>query len=58
MGYIFDPEHLQALARNHIGLPHEEMIDAIIADLAKAYPGHIETKQNWILSIAAAPWGS
>ena len=57
MGYIFDPKHLLAVARNHIGSAHEEMIDAIIADLAKAYPGHIETRQNWFLSICGGAMG-
>jgi C-8 sterol isomerase len=57
MGYTFDPEHLHLVARNRAGLPHEEMTVAIIADLAKAYPGHIETRQNWLLSIAGGAMG-
>ncbi len=57
MGYIFDPKHLHAVAKNYIGLPHEEMTAAIIAELAKAYPHHIETKQNWLLSIAGGAMG-
>lgn len=57
MGYIFDPTHLHTVAATHIGLPHEEMIEAVIADLAKAYPGHIETKQDWILNIAGGAMG-
>jgi C-8 sterol isomerase len=57
MGYIFDPAKLQALARKHIGRPHEEMVAAIAGDLAKAYPGHIEMKQDWILSICGGVMG-
>lgn len=57
MGYIFDPQKLHALAKNLVGLPHEEMVAAIIGDLAKAYPGHVETKQNWVLSICGGVMG-
>src|SRR5262245_51253076 len=57
MGYIFDPEHLHCVARTHAGLPHEDMTAAIIGDLAKAYPRHIETRQNWLLSIAGGAMG-
>jgi C-8 sterol isomerase len=57
MGYIFDPERLQALARNHIGLPHEEMVWAIRRDLMKIHPGHIETREKWILSICGGVMG-
>jgi len=57
MGYIFDPAKLQSLAGKHIGQSHEEMVAAIISDLAKAYPGHIEMKQDWILSICGGVMG-
>jgi hypothetical protein len=57
MGYIFDPDHLHSVARNHAGLPHEEMTAAVIGDLAKAYPHHIETRQNWLLSICGGAMG-
>lgn len=57
MGYIFNPEDLQKLARNHLGLPHEEMVAGITNDLARAYPGHIYTKENWILSICGGVMG-
>jgi hypothetical protein len=57
MGYIFDPRILQSIALNHIGRPHEEMVAAIAADLAQAYPGHIEMKQDWILSICGGVMG-
>jgi len=57
MGYIFDPENLKAIGSKHIGLPHEEMVAAIGNDLAKAYPGHIDTRQNWFLSICGGAMG-
>jgi len=57
MAYIFDPHKLQTLASKHVGLPHKEMCAAIIDDLAKEYPGHIETRQQWILSICGSAMG-
>jgi C-8 sterol isomerase len=57
MSYIFEPEVLQRIARAHIGLPHEELVAGITNDLAKAYPGHIETRQDWILSICGGVMG-
>ena len=57
MAHIFDPKVLQAVAKSHVGLPHEEMVRAISRDLAKAYPGHIETKEDWILSVCGGVMG-
>src|SRR2546423_13502050 len=57
MSYIFDPEILKAVAKAHLGLRHEEMVSGISRDLAKAYPGHIETRQDWILSICGGAMG-
>jgi C-8 sterol isomerase len=57
MSYIFDPEALQAIAKAYVGLPHEDMVSCITRDLSKAYPGHIETKEKWILSICGGVMG-
>jgi C-8 sterol isomerase len=57
MGYIFEPEALHALAKKRIGLPHEEMVQAIRVDLAKSHPGHIEMREKWILSICGGVMG-
>src|SRR4051812_545197 len=57
MSYIFDPEILKRVAKTHMALPHKQMVSAITLDLAKAYPGHIETRENWILSICGGVMG-
>src|SRR5438093_8426105 len=57
MGYLFDPKDLQARARKVVGLPHEEMVRRLTEDLAKAYPGHIETRERWIFSLAGGATG-
>jgi C-8 sterol isomerase len=57
MGFIFNPEVLHDIARRHVGMPHAEMAAGIIAELAQTYPGHIETRQNWIFSLAGGAVG-
>jgi hypothetical protein len=52
MAYLFDPRLLHEVARKHIGLPHEKMVRGIAAELAFAYPGHIETRENWVFNLA------
>jgi hypothetical protein len=57
MKYLFAPQALHEIAKRRAGLPHQEMVALIIEDLAKAYPGHIETKQNWVFSLTAGAVG-
>jgi C-8 sterol isomerase len=57
MGYIFDPEHLHEVAKRGVGLPHDEMVHLVTGELAKAYPGHIETRQDWTFSVVAGSTG-
>jgi hypothetical protein len=57
MSYVFDVQTIHDIVKHRAGLPHEEMTAFIIEDLAKAYPRHIETRQNWIFSLAAGAVG-
>lgn len=57
MGYIFDPKKLHEIGRKAVGLPREEMVRVVIDETAKAYPGHVATKQDWIFSIAGGITG-
>jgi C-8 sterol isomerase len=57
MGYVFDPQHLHEIARKRMHLPHQEMVQAIIDDLASAYPRHVETRQNWLFSLSGGGVG-
>ena len=57
MGYLFDPDTLHAVARRAVGLPHAQMVQTVAEDLARIYPGHIETRQDWILSLAGGAMG-
>ncbi len=52
MSYLFDPKLLHDIARRHVGLPHEKMVRGITAELARLYPGHVETRENWLFNLA------
>jgi len=54
---LFSPEALHAVARAAVGLPHDKMVRQIGDDLARLYPGHIETRPNWMLSLAGGVMG-
>ena len=42
MGYIFDIETLETIARRGMGKPHDEMVRTIVAEVAAAYPSHVD----------------
>jgi C-8 sterol isomerase len=52
MAYLFNPDHLHEVARRHVGLPHEKMVQGITDELVRVYPGHVETKPVWIFNLA------
>jgi C-8 sterol isomerase len=57
MAYLFCPQTLHEIAKHRAGLPQEQMAELVIGDLVKTYPGHIETRQNWLFSMAAGAVG-
>ncbi|MGH7391761.1 MAG: ERG2 family protein [Candidatus Rokuibacteriota bacterium] len=57
MGYVFDVATLQSVAQRAIGLPHAEMVDTVVTGLARHYPRHVETRQDWVLSLAGGALG-
>ena len=57
MGYVFDPQRLHEIARLGMGKPHAEMCQVVIDELARAYPGYIETKQDWFFNLTAGAVG-
>lgn len=54
---IFEPRKLWEISKMAIGYPTEESFDIIINALDKAYPGYIETKQNWVFNNAGGSMG-
>ena len=53
MGYIFDPDRLYEISKGALDLPFDQMVQKVVADVAAAYPGHIDTDPTWVFSI----WG-
>lgn len=57
MGYIFDPERLQAIGQKAIGLPFDAMCSTVVDELAAAYPGHIDTGGDFLFNLAGGLTG-
>jgi C-8 sterol isomerase len=57
MAQIFDPERLHDAARHAAGLPHDAMVRSVVDELATTYSGHIETTQDWIMSVVGGATG-
>jgi C-8 sterol isomerase len=57
MGHLFEPERVHELARRHVGAAGPAAFEALIGDLAAAYPGRIETRQNWLFNLTAGATG-
>lgn len=57
MSYLFDPDQLHEISRSCLGLPHDEMIQTLINRVAEAYPGHVETQQDWFFNMTSGSTG-
>lgn len=57
MAYIFEPDELTKICKRVIGQPREQMFTQLISELADAYPGFIETKQDWIFNLSGGAIG-
>lgn len=57
MSSLFRREDLLAIARKAVGLAHAEMVRVVAEELARAYPGHVETRERWIFSLAGGATG-
>lgn len=59
MGHVFDIDTLQAIARNGLGKPHDEMVSTVAAELATAYPAHVDSnpERKWLFSLTAGATG-
>ncbi len=55
--YLFDPVVLDKIRRKGIGKPVHEAFDIITRELAKAYPGQIRTRHDWIFNNAGGAMG-
>ena len=58
MAYVFDPEILREVASAHIGVPRDEMFDAITESLATRYPDYISREPEWFFNNAGGAMGT
>ena len=54
---LFDPAVLHTVARGAVGLPHDKMVQHVAEQLEQRYPGHVETRPNWMLSLCGGVMG-
>jgi hypothetical protein len=54
---LFDPARLYKITQLGVGLPTEEAFARIGAALAEAYPGHINTRHDWVFNVAGGAMG-
>lgn len=56
--YVFEPRRLHAIARAASRLKdRDQMFHYITEEVAKAYPGHIETTHHWVWNNAGGAMG-
>jgi hypothetical protein len=54
---VFDPRKLWKIAKMATGHSTVKAFEIIINELSEAYPGYIETKQNWVFNNAGGAMG-
>jgi C-8 sterol isomerase len=52
MAYVFEPETLQEIVRQHLKLPVEDQVEAISQTLRDVYGEHVSPGQSWMWSTA------
>lgn len=58
MAYVFEPDILREMAMSSIGLPRQQMFDAITEALAARYPGYISQEPEWFINNAGGAMGT
>jgi len=58
MAYVFDPHILREVATSNIGLPRQQMFDAVTGELTARYLGYISQKPEWFINNARRAMGT
>ncbi len=57
MPAIMDPDTLSDIARRAAGRPRDEAFQFVVDECARTWPGHIETRQEWLFNLAGGAVG-
>jgi len=57
MANVFDPERLHDISRRAVGKTGDDLFQFVIDECARDYPGHIETRQEWLFNLAGGAVG-
>jgi len=59
MSYVFDIDTLHAIAKIGMDKPHDDMVNTVVGEAAKAYPAHIDARlpRRWLFSLTARATG-
>ncbi len=57
MAYIFEPDLLQEICKQHLDLPLQQKFEAISDVLEKRCPGRVPAKKRWIFNVAGGTMG-
>ena len=57
MRQLFDPTRVHAAAQLAVGLPHKAMVRTVVAELDRLYPGTIEPREDWVMSLVGGATG-
>jgi C-8 sterol isomerase len=57
VSYLFRRDDLIAITEKAIGLSHANMVHLVADELDRLYPGHVETRERWVFSLAGGATG-
>ena len=57
MGKVFDPEELHRISKLGVGKPFDEMVEVVVDELARVYPGHVDTRPRWMYNLTGGATG-
>ena len=55
---VFDPEELHRIANLGVDRPFDEMVGVVVDELARVYPGHVDTSPRWMYNLAGGATGA
>jgi len=57
MGYLFDPDELHRISKLGQHKPFDEMVRVVVDELARVYPGHVDTNPKWMYNLTGGATG-